>query len=129
MLPNSPSVDLCPPGWVHFDRYCYLAEREDVINTQHFDACFAKGAYLASFGSEQENQFVGSYLTTFFGEDTAFEGARFCFGLNNIDGVKSWQDGKPYNYRNWRPGQPFIGFARERHCVGFHAVFSAWSSA
>lgn len=78
-------------------------------------AAAAKGGYLASITSEEENAFVFSLVNdiSFFTNLSNF-GDRLGPWLGGISTASGWQwnTGEPFTYSKWKPGQPdaYAGF-------------------
>ena len=62
-------------------------------------------AHLVSINSARENALVGK-LTS---EETWIGGKRVCQGCNEW----TWTDGTPWDFENWRKGEPNNGLGRE----------------
>ena len=63
--------------------------------------CKSKGGYLATLTSEEENDFVYSYI-----KQQKFDNAYFGLSDSGKEGVWEWCTGEPVSYINWHSGEP-----------------------
>ncbi|XP_071488284.1 macrophage mannose receptor 1-like [Diadema antillarum] len=113
--PPTPSPDgSCAPGWVGYESYCYLIQREQnetnrlsFINALY--DCFYRtsdwSSYLASLHSHREELFIQEQVQALTPEVNVEE--EFWLGLTEYGGgYFQWYDGSELNYVNWGPGVP-----------------------
>ncbi|MCA9102533.1 MAG: PEP-CTERM sorting domain-containing protein [Planctomycetales bacterium] len=96
------------------------------------NAAIGKGGYLASIGSEAENEFVfslidddefwvfgqGGYVPAAWGP---WLGGYQPTGSAEPDGGWTWVSGDPWDYTNWDRGQPDNNTGAE-HYLQFHSI-------
>ena len=72
------------------------------------------GSYLATIGSAEEQQFVGSLL-----QERAFVSGAYWIGLKETssEGVYAWVTGEPLSYTNWYPYEPNNGLGGTEDCA------------
>lgn len=92
-----------PPDAVEFNGHYYYLYDLDTVTTweEAKEYCESQGGYLATITSQEEDEFLYSYITD-MGLDSVL------FGLSDIDqeNVWTWVTGEPFSYENWAPREP-----------------------
>ncbi|XP_039674891.1 galactose-specific lectin nattectin-like [Perca fluviatilis] len=100
---QTPCPDPCPPGWTQFGSRCFSFnfQGKSWIDAENF--CKAAGGNLASVHSEEEYEF----LRTFINQVTSENKNSWIGGSDSVqEGVWIWSDGSTFDYKHWGPGQP-----------------------
>ena len=93
-----------PEGCVTFDNHAYLFVEDKTITDfdKAMDWCSSKNGYLATITSEEENDFLASYL-----KDNSFDAAFFALQAFEGDETWSYYTGEDAAYVNWeKDGEP-----------------------
>ncbi|XP_048579859.1 uncharacterized protein LOC5521691 isoform X2 [Nematostella vectensis] len=92
----------CQPGWVKFDKFCYLFSGISAYVTwsQARSTCTRQGADLVSILNQEEQDFLIYQSKS--------SSRSIWIGLNdrNIEGGWQWSDGSPLAYVAWNGGEP-----------------------
>uniref|UniRef100_A0A672FCS0 C-type lectin domain-containing protein n=1 Tax=Salarias fasciatus TaxID=181472 RepID=A0A672FCS0_SALFA len=104
--------------WMRFKDKCFLfkGKGNDIHGTWFFarDWCKDQGANLAIIDSQDENNFVTSYL-----KDLQHQ---TWIGLSDLLVENQyWSDGWPVFFTQWGPGEP--SNLQDEGCVSMHAAF------
>lgn len=93
-----------PSGAVKCNGHYYYVYELDTLTTweEAKQYCESQGGYLATITSQEENEFVYSYLRSNFD----YESAYFGFTDRNEEGTWIWANGEKSSYTNWHPGEP-----------------------
>lgn len=108
VLPEENSKPLnvgeIPKDAVEFDgHFYYVYELESISSWDEAKQyCEEKGGYLATITSQEEDEFVYSYLKDSFD----YESAYFGFTDKNEEGIWEWDNGEVSTYTNWHSGEP-----------------------
>ena len=96
-IPGSDCTDSCPEDWREHGHHCYYWNKiyEKWSDAEKF--CNTKDGNLASVENEETTKFLNSWKAEEYWLGGTDEGT---------EGVWRWTDGSPWNYTNWRPGQP-----------------------
>ncbi|CAJ0947450.1 unnamed protein product, partial [Mesorhabditis belari] len=109
----------------------------NVTACQAFAECRARGGFLASIHSDEENRVANDFLRTGHYATSGiyegvFVGAKRTGGLGVGEWV--WLDGTPWNYTMWRKGEPSFAHTQE-NCLQLNvdldanpAVEARWSA-
>lgn len=81
-------------------------------------SCNSKGGYLATLTSQEENDFVYSYIL-----QQGFESAYFGLSDSANEGTWEWCTGEPLDYTNWHSGEPNNEYSNENYAL-FYYKFS-----
>lgn len=111
---------IAPDGTAH--RYRMYKGVPRWVEAEAF--CRALGGHMATLTSEEENQFVHSYMWN-GGFTTAY------FGLEDEERDHTWEwvSGEPVEYTNWDPGEPSYS-GRERYGMYFYKhTTGTWNDA
>lgn len=103
---ESMATDLehVPQNAPELNGHYYYVYDLDAITTweEAQEYCESQGGYLATITSQEENEFVYSYLRSNFD----YESAYFGFTDRNEEGTWIWANGEKSSYTNWHPGEP-----------------------
>nr|ACO82038.1 C-type lectin 5 [Perca flavescens] len=113
----------CPPGWTQFGSRCFSfnIQRKSWTDAENF--CKAAGGNLASVHSEEEHEF----LRTFIKQVSGLNRRTWIGGSDSVqEGVWQWSDGSPFNYRRWHVGLPDNLFLVE-HCLHMNFLGMTWN--
>ena len=111
---------IAPDGTAH--RYRMFKGVHRWVEAEAF--CRALGGHMATLTSEEENQFVHSFMWN-EGFTTAY------FGLEDEERDHTWEwvSGEPVEYTNWDPGEPSYS-GRERYGMYFYKhTTGTWNDA
>ena len=99
-----PVLENVPQDASEFNGHYYYVYDLDAITTweEAQEHCKSQGGYLATITSQEENEFVYSYLRSNFD----YESAYFGFTDRNEEGTWIWANGEKSSYTNWHPGEP-----------------------
>nr|ACO82046.1 C-type lectin 13 [Perca flavescens] len=103
----------CSPGWTLFGSRCFSFnfQGKTWVDAEHF--CKATGGNLASVHSEEEHEFLRTFIHQVSGENRR----TWIGGFDSVQpGVWMWSDGSPFDYKSWAPGEPNNGGGTE-HCL------------
>ena len=93
-----------PAGAVSFNGHYYYVYDLNTVTTweEAKQYCKSQGGYLATVTSQEENEFVYSYLRNNFDYESAY------FGLTDRkeEGNWVWDNGEISSYTNWHSGEP-----------------------
>lgn len=97
-------TSLVPQSAVKFnDHYYYVYDIDDVTTWEEAkEYCESQGGYLATITSQEEDEFVYSYLRNNFD----YESAYFGFTDQDTEGTWIWDNGETSSYTNWHSGEP-----------------------
>ncbi|XP_071951100.1 macrophage mannose receptor 1-like [Antedon mediterranea] len=107
MVTTQPSDVDCLVGWTGYGSHCYQAAviPQDIRLSweEALDVCRNMGSELASFHSNQEEEWVKSSVKTEYNMT-----GNFWIGLNDRDAEEryEWSDDSPVDYLPWAIGQP-----------------------
>lgn len=92
-----------PSDAVEFNGHYYYLYTGGIASTyeEALQFCADKGGYLATLTSQEENDFVYSYIT-----QQNCESAYFGFSDSESEGIWKWCTGEPVSYTNWHSGEP-----------------------
>lgn len=92
-----------PSDAVEFNGHYYYLYTGGIASTyeEALQFCADKGGYLATLTSQEENDFVYSYIT-----QQNCESAYFGFSDSESEGIWEWCTGEPVSYTNWHSGEP-----------------------
>lgn len=103
--------------WYLYDNHCYkfISATDDEPQTwwESHKRCRDEGAELASILSFQENYWMVSKMTE-LSDKVLWIGGRA-----GLDSGYDWIDGSPFDFENWRKGQPSNVMDME-HCIGLY---------
>ena len=101
---NSEYESLVPNNAVEFNNHYYYIYETDAVKTweEAKQYCEEQGGYLATITSQEEDEFVYSYLSNNFD----YEGAYFGFTDQDEEGTWVWDNGEIGFYTNWHLGEP-----------------------
>lgn len=92
-----------PQGATEFNDHYYCVYDIDDVTTweEAKEYCESQGGYLATITSQEEDEFLYSYVTD-MGVDSVL------FGLSDTDqdDMWTWVTGEPFSYENWASGEP-----------------------
>ena len=96
-------LESVPTDAVEFNGHYYYVYNLDTVSTweEAKEYCESQGGYLATITSQEEDDFLYSYITD-IGYDSVL------FGLSDIDqdSMWTWVTGEPFSYKNWASGEP-----------------------
>ena len=103
-------ADICDPGWIYFNGFCYFASETCTNWTTALSKCRQENSVLVNIDSNEENVFI----------QHRHNGAKSWLGLNDIskEGNFTWVDRGDGNFTAWAKNQP--NNYREEDCV--HAL-------
>lgn len=92
-----------PVDAVEYNGHYYYLYTGGIASTYDEAAqyCNSKGGYLATLASQEENDFVYSYISR-----QGFESAYFGLSDSASEGNWEWCTGEPLYYTNWHSGEP-----------------------
>ena len=101
-------TDICDPGWVYFNGFCYQTNTTCSTWTNASTICMARGSNLVRIESAEEDVFV----------QHLHHGQPSWIGLNDQvnEGVYLWADGAPVSYTHWTPGVS-TPYSEDEDCV------------
>lgn len=103
---ESMATDLehVPQNAPELNGHYYYVYDLDAITTweEAQEYCKSQGGYLATITSQEENEFVYSYLR----DNYNYESAYFGFTDRDEEGTWIWANGEENSYTNWHPGEP-----------------------
>ena len=103
---ESMATDLehVPQNAPELNGHYYYVYDLDAITTweEAQEHCKSQGGYLATITSQEENEFVYSYLR----DNYNYESAYFGFTDRDEEGTWIWANGEKNSYTNWHPGEP-----------------------
>lgn len=102
---NKTTTDLgdVPQDAAEFNGHYYYVYDIDTVATWE-DAkeyCESQGGYLATITSQEEDEFLYSYIT-----DMGYNSVLFGLSDTDQDNVWTWVTGEPFSYENWASGEP-----------------------
>lgn len=99
---NDEEVSI-PADAVEFNGHYYYLYTGGIASTyeEALQFCADKGGYLATLTSQEENDFVHSYITR-----QNYGSAYFGFSDSESEGTWKWCTGEPVSYTNWHSGEP-----------------------
>ena len=107
------SAQSAPEMWSQNGHYYELQILAPVTWTQAKEIAEAKGGYLATITSAEENEFVQSII----GSDNALVGGFQVNGAVEPNSGWAWITGEPFEYTNWMPNEPddnrHVGYGNE----------------
>lgn len=91
------------PEAIKFNNHYYYLYPNGIASSYNeaLEYCKSKGGYLATLTSEEENDFVYSYI-----KQQKFDNAYFGLSDSGKEGVWEWCTGEPVSYINWHSGEP-----------------------
>lgn len=97
------SEDDIPSGAEEFNGHYYYLYNLDTVTTwaQAKEYCESQGGYLATITSQEEDEFLYSYIT-----DMGYDSVLFGLSDTDQDNVWTWVTGEPFSYKNWASGEP-----------------------
>ncbi|XP_039674872.1 galactose-specific lectin nattectin-like [Perca fluviatilis] len=104
--------DPCPPGWTPFGSRCFSFnfQGKSWIDAENF--CKAASGNLASVHSEEEHEFLKTFIRQVTGENKR----TWVGGFDSVkEGVWMWSDGSIFDYKQWGAGEPSSGGIE--HCL------------
>lgn len=92
-----------PSGAVEFNGHYYYVYDVDTVTdwSAAQEYCEAKGGYLSTITSQEENDFLYNYI-----HQCGYESAYFGLTDEGSEGTWSWCNGEPLSYVNWADGEP-----------------------
>ncbi|XP_060068003.1 perlucin-like [Ylistrum balloti] len=104
---NTTSQGSCRHGWISFQESCYLFSHTMMSWPDAEEACEILHSNLATVQTEEQQQFLKSYLNTVHAKDYPL----FAYWIdgNDLEFAHEWQwssIGQPLNYTDWGPGEP-----------------------
>jgi len=117
-LPDGSCKGPCDADWAEFDNHCYLYMNNSGSRYDDIDVCRSEcsslGGSLGSIHSTEENDFVFNLIQP-HSEDGDY--GTMWLGASCVhDNVFEWEDGTPWDYENWKQGDPdncgcvFLGY-------------------
>ena len=105
-----------PSDAVEFNGHWYKVIQDDSISDWNaaLQYCEAQGGYLATITSQEENDFLYSYITR-----EGFSNAYFGFSDASKEGTWTWCNGEKSSYTNWQSDEP-NGNTAENYAMFFH---------
>ena len=102
-IPNSNSEKRIPTDAVEFNGHYYYVYDIDTITDWNMaqEYCEAQGGYLATITSQEENDFLFSYM-----KQEGYSSAYFGFSDSANEGTWTWCNGEQSSYTNWHSGEP-----------------------
>ncbi|XP_072174209.1 macrophage mannose receptor 1-like [Diadema setosum] len=98
--PVDPDVPTgyCPEHWYHYENNCYYINNTGITFDEAEQICVDYGGHLASIHSGGEMSFI----------ELRLDKRDYYIGLGDRDteGVYTWTDGTPFDYRNWDLNEP-----------------------
>lgn len=100
---NNFAPENIPDDAVEYNGHYYYLYTGGIASTYDEAAqyCNSKGGYLATLASQEENDFVYSYISR-----QGFESAYFGLSDSASEGNWEWCTGEPLYYTNWHSGEP-----------------------
>ncbi|XP_052762184.1 C-type lectin domain family 4 member G-like [Mya arenaria] len=92
-------VKPCPPGWLQFEKSCYLFSNETSTWDAASQHCAHVGGYLATVNSLREHNFTAD--NRLYQENDLFVGGR-----RSEDGSFQWVNGESMEFTHWGEGEP-----------------------
>uniref|UniRef100_A0A2C9KE90 Macrophage mannose receptor 1-like n=1 Tax=Biomphalaria glabrata TaxID=6526 RepID=A0A2C9KE90_BIOGL len=119
-LTPTPSTSCADPSWQYFNGSCYYLSSHDPMTWyQARQKCLSSGGDLVSILSEDENNFLITWLSR-------TGGSQVWIGFNQLDQEEYvWSDGMPTNFVAWGRGEPNDGYGAER-CVDLSGSNGYW---
>jgi hypothetical protein len=102
-----------PDGTIHY--YDAVAVPNGILRAAAQDSVSARGGYLATISSQNENDFVFGLIDSgrYWYQRPAsgvlagpWLGGFRTLGYSNPDSGWGWTDGESFSFRNWTPGEP-----------------------
>lgn len=92
-----------PADAVEFNGHYYYVYNLDTVTTweEAKEYCESQGGYLATITSQEEDEFLYSYIT-----DMGFESGLFGLSNTDQDDAWTWVTGEPFSYENWASEEP-----------------------
>lgn len=92
-----------PDGAVEFNgHYYYVFCKDDITNWNDAKAfCKSQSGYLATITSQEENDFLYSYIT-----QEGYSSAYFGLSDEEAEGIWLWDNGEEASYTNWHYNEP-----------------------
>lgn len=92
-----------PVDAVEFNGHYYYLYDLDTATTweEAKEYCESQGGYLATITSQEEDEFLYSYIT-----DMGYDSVLFGLSDTHQDNVWTWVTGEPFSYENWASGEP-----------------------
>ena len=109
---DNHSVKLVPSDAVEFNGHYYKYFDESGTWDVARGYCEAQGGYLAVITSEEEQEFLTSYIA-------GKEKRSYWIGLSDAaePGNYRWVNGEPFGYYNWAQNEPNHGYGGDEHYV------------
>lgn len=106
-----------PDDAVKFNGHYYYLYEGGIASTYEEAAkyCNGKGGYLATITSQEENDFVYSYIL-----QQGFESAYFGLSDSASEGTWEWCTGEPLDYTNWHSGEPNNEYSNEDYGLFYY---------
>ncbi|RWS05816.1 low affinity immunoglobulin epsilon Fc receptor-like protein, partial [Leptotrombidium deliense] len=121
---TAKSNDLCPDGWIRFEKQCYVQEYVGKASWLKFDEaqnyCKSLNASMVSIHSKEENDFVSQLMKTggiwLAGQQERIKSSKF-----------NWIEGSEFNYTNWDESQkrPLFTQSNYSSCIAM-AEYGYW---
>lgn len=98
------NLEAVPQEASEFNGHYYYVYDLDTVTTwgEAKEYCESQGGYLATITSQEEDEFVYSYLRNNFD----YESAYFGFTDQDTEGTWIWDNGETSSYTNWHSGEP-----------------------
>lgn len=92
-----------PSDAVEFNGHHYYLYNLDTVTTweEAKEYCESQGGYLATITSQEEDDFLYSYIT-----DIGYDSVLFGLSDTDQDNMWAWVTGEPFSYENWASGEP-----------------------
>ena len=102
-IPDSNSEKKIPTDAAEFNGHYYYVYDIDTITDWNMaqEYCEAQGGYLATITSQEENDFLFSYM-----KQEGYSSAYFGFSDSSSEGTWVWCNGERSSYTNWHSGEP-----------------------
>lgn len=102
-IPDSNPEKRIPTDAAEFNGHYYYVYDIDTITDWNMaqEYCEAQGGYLATITSQEENDFLFSYM-----KQEGYSSAYFGFSDSSSEGTWVWCNGERSSYTNWHSGEP-----------------------
>lgn len=106
-----------PDGAIEYNGHYYYLYTGGIASTydEAVQYCNSKGGYLATLTSQEENDFVYSYIS-----QQGCESAYFGLSDSENEGHWEWCTGEPLNYTNWHSGEPSSENSNEHYALLYY---------